>query len=261
MENKIKEWLDKSGYSLELRTEKILRRQKFAVYNSQTYEDSETKREIDLIAERSITKSEITVSVNLIIECKKSSNPFILLKASKSPHNYFTLYTNHYADEMMIRPALYMSKSIHILKESENHVTGFKIVQAFSNSDETIYKAGLTLCKALYAHRAIEEQSIDSYIDDQVYTITIPLLVIDAPFYSATLDENLNIELIKIDSAIWRSHQISTKSDDFSVIVSRIENLEAITKRIINSANVYLNFLVKNPSARVKRTASRKNRK
>lgn len=262
METKIKEWLSKSGYPLELRTEKILRRIGFSVFNSEPYDDPETKvkREIDLLAEKSLMKEDITVSIQFIVECKKSTNPFIVLEASKHPFNSFSLFTNYYSSHRMSHPSFFSRKGFKI-NLPKKHCTGFKIVQGFSNSDETLFKAGYGLSKAFYFYLENEAKLIDYYIDDQVYSVYIPLLVIDAPFYSAALDENLGIELKQIESAIWRSHQISADEDDFSIIVVSIENLESLTKRIINTANSYLKFIIENESCRLEKEQKLKAKK
>ena len=61
MKNKIIEWLNKTGYPLELNAESVLTEKGFRVFNSHYYIDPEKKiaREIDLLVEYSIEKKDI----------------------------------------------------------------------------------------------------------------------------------------------------------------------------------------------------------
>ena len=81
----IKDALNRTGFLLEYHVAQILRRREFSVNISRAYPDPETgkSREIDVFAdiERDAKRQpvDITISAELIIECKNSSGPFVLV--------------------------------------------------------------------------------------------------------------------------------------------------------------------------------------
>src|SRR5689334_1798988 len=78
----ISEWLSEGGYPLELYVARTLKHEKFFCTKSPFFTDIETNktREIDLIASYSVSnRFKQRLDLTLVIECKKSSNPFVVL--------------------------------------------------------------------------------------------------------------------------------------------------------------------------------------
>lgn len=81
----IKDALNRTGFLLEYRVAQSLRQRKFSVSISQAYPDPETgkSREIDVFADigRDARRQPVDISITaeLIIECKNSSGPFVLI--------------------------------------------------------------------------------------------------------------------------------------------------------------------------------------
>jgi hypothetical protein len=81
-ETKIREWLDKQGYPLELRVASAFRREGAAVQVGRYYDDptSGTQRETDVIADfahESRIRGHGQVFVSFVIECKTSGEPWV----------------------------------------------------------------------------------------------------------------------------------------------------------------------------------------
>lgn len=92
---KIKKDILKAGLPLELEISEILKQNEWRVDNQSHYYDEQTgkAREIDIVASKSFKPkhSQIydRVSVNLIIECKKSSKPWIFYAVEKGINSSF----------------------------------------------------------------------------------------------------------------------------------------------------------------------------
>jgi hypothetical protein len=89
----VAEWLNQGGYPLELHVARTLKQQKFFCTKSPFFTDIESNkpREIDLIASFTVSnKFEEHLELKLVIECRKSSNPFVVLcdNSNKTPVNY-----------------------------------------------------------------------------------------------------------------------------------------------------------------------------
>ena len=81
VKRKIMGWLQKSGYPLELFTYQILTKRGFRSVKSPIFEDldSSQPREIDLHANISSASENYSFSLELIVECKKSDKPLVIL--------------------------------------------------------------------------------------------------------------------------------------------------------------------------------------
>lgn len=78
---KVREWLERQGFSLEMRTASAFRAAGFEVRQSSYYSDSETSkpREIDVVAIHPDYLG--IVNIRFIIECKCSKHPWVLLNS------------------------------------------------------------------------------------------------------------------------------------------------------------------------------------
>ncbi len=81
IEEKLRVWLEKTGYPLELFVHKELRSRKFICEKSQMYSDIETgvSREIDLTANKIGASGGGCYELQFVIECKKSDKPLVVL--------------------------------------------------------------------------------------------------------------------------------------------------------------------------------------
>lgn len=76
---KILDWLNKTGFPLEMTTATEFRKQGFDISQSLTYLDpqSDKGREIDVLASDSNWVG--LIDIHFVVECKSSANPWIVL--------------------------------------------------------------------------------------------------------------------------------------------------------------------------------------
>lgn len=77
---KIKEWINKNGYPLEMYTSRIFKNNGFNVAQSLYYKDISTEkyREIDILAHKNNIVNNVSINISFVIECKKSVKPWII---------------------------------------------------------------------------------------------------------------------------------------------------------------------------------------
>ena len=139
MKEKIKDWLLKGGFPLEMKFSNSLLKNNFEVAQSVYYQDHESGkfREIDIIASICEKINDIYTHITFVIECKKSDKPWIVLKNDK--------LLNHINDELPIyhtRNGLFFLSSLY-----KNN--GFKSDLLFKNNRSIGYSIQIALNNGL----------------------------------------------------------------------------------------------------------------
>lgn len=254
MEKKINEWLNKTGFPFELWTESILSKNSFKTLSSSIYEDKENEifREIDLIGIKNWESGgEKTIfSIELVIECKKSEKPFVLLCNNDSEEGKISIGQYYNLDDPTV--FLLMLNPNQFINLPEKNNSGFKLIQGFVNGDETINKAINTIIKSFKNSKKTSNALINSSIQSNYNQIIIPLLLIDAQFYEAKII-NSEIELSKIDSGILNVYSHLTKSglEPFPIPIVTKSVFEEFLNEIEKFGKNYLGFLMNNPKLSV----------
>jgi len=217
LENKLLEWLKKTGYPLELYGESILSESEFKIINSYLYNDMDTNisRELDLLASLYLHKDDMDLEMTLLIECKKSDKPLILLGNKLNKSNKISLGEYLYISNPNSRIIWNLKTDIILPGKS---AVGFKIIQGFTDGDEFIHKAANTLFKSFYDFTKNTVDNIEYDIQSNKHTIAIPILLIDAPLLQLSLNETNELELEHLDSCILEFRNPSDELEDvFSI--------------------------------------------
>jgi hypothetical protein len=217
MKDKIKVWLEKSGYPLELYVNKIFKSRRYTTDSSCLYEDIDTDitREIDAVATRE-TKGSVDYSVcmEVIVECKKSTKPFLILINDSIPRErYNHFFSDKFVSDKTFQPGftegkafLYLCQYAEQLKQkiggfAECSNAGYSIVQAFVESDTNVYKGLIGLMKAKEHFDKKHIEFNNKYPDESFdYSkFSVPVLVVDGPLLEAQLDDAGELNITEID--------------------------------------------------------------
>lgn len=256
MEKKLSEWLNKTGYPFELWTESILSKYDFKSVNSSIYKDQENDvfREIDLVSSRSWENEDgkTVFTINLIIECKKSDKPFVLLCTKEQGRCKIPIGKYYGIDDPISR--IFINNNFSLIELPEKSSFGFKLTQGFVNGDETCHKAINTLVKSYYEHLNNENDFLECYIEDNLHLITIPLLLIDAPFFEVRLDNDNELKIERINSGILSTvtHLSKYYPEKFPVPIITKNSFESflLTLELFGKRNI--DHLVDNPLCNLK---------
>jgi len=256
MEEKLIEWFNKTGYPFELWTESILSNYNFNTVNSSLYQDEENKifREIDLVATKNWVSDDAKTlfTINLIIECKKSDKPFVLL-CNKNQEKCEINFGEYYGIDDPISRMFFNNKSTAI-KLPKKSSYGFKLTQGFVNGDEICHKAINTLIKSFNDHIKNQKNSLDHFVDGNIHSLTIPLLLIDSPFFQLKIDDKNVLKIEKINSGIVSSitHLSNFYPDSFPLPIVTKESFETFLMIIEKFGIENLKYLIENPSCNIK---------
>jgi hypothetical protein len=220
------EWLNEGGYPLELYVAKTLKELGFFCSKSLFFSDVESQkaREIDVVASKSVhNELKQSLSLKLVIECKKSSTAFVVLCDSPDQETILkgVIFGNLYAnnrDDMFV--------AIPFFTEGEQDYSnifptpvlnapvrrGYTLLQAHQKSDSHIYAEVYKLAKAHYFEIQKEIEFRDNVIKNESssdreewlnsFYSHIPVLVVDAPLVEVYLDEagEATVELKEMSS-------------------------------------------------------------
>ena len=201
---KIREWLDKQGYPLEMRVASCFRDAGFDVTQAHFYSDPETgtQREIDVVARF----PEITGGLKLTftIECKKSNDkPWLLFTSPTTLEGRNVLFTysvnSASAREILVEKFMDFQGGEQALLDipwmRKSGQIGYGITQAFTNSEDATFKASTGALKAAIAQKlACAEDSWSPFV------FSFPVIVVDAPLFQCSLQEDGSLTINEIEN-------------------------------------------------------------
>jgi hypothetical protein len=199
VEQKVREWLEGSGFPLEMQAAAAFKSAGFEVRQSSMYVDPETSkgREIDVIAVRPDLNGVINIA--WILECKAHSNPWIVLCSNDTYSNFSQL---HAFAEMSDRAFSFFARewddgapaSQKYFRRPTRGGYGFR--QVFAKDNDPAYGAAVTVVKAChdFAHRY--EDSAAPFLQ-----IAFPLIVVGSPLFECWLDEHGRLDLREVQAS------------------------------------------------------------
>lgn len=208
----VRDWMDKTGYPLEMRTASEFRVAGFEVRQSSYYTDPETSkpREIDVEV---ISKSLVgLLDVRCFVECKSSEKPWVLLASADTLTNYnrifaFATMSVHARNIFAQSDGFYERLEKYPWLKKDGVVAAYSLRQAFSNekANDVAYAAAMNVTKACYQH--ISTKSFEANLH-----IAFPVIVVDTDLIRCTLDSHGEIELQLIEEGefLFTGHEAGT---------------------------------------------------
>ena len=231
--SKIKDWIQKTGFPLEMEVAAALQHEGFNVVQSHIFQDSqqEKSREIDVFA----TDPDFLgiVDITFVIECKASSKPWVVLKQAAGPIQYNKLLsfgvTSEPARSELVKRVFNKSVPDYV---DFGVTAGYGLRQAFSDDGESSGSICIPLLKA--AHQITQSPGVKKL---PRHAFCFPVLVVSSPLFECSLkaDGELEISEVNASSFLLESH-IPDRVGCTIQIVSRL-NLEkfALEARAIAS--------------------------
>jgi hypothetical protein len=211
MEQKIQNWLEKSGYPLELYVAAQLQKRGYLCSKSDLYADINTNqpREIDVVGyHHGFDGGSYAICRKIVFECKKSDKPILALCANKEAKPKFEYQLFHGDPEDLPSPNGMACSNLLEMQESErtnaaggfasNCPSAYSLVSAFSASDTQLFSGLMGLVTASTYHRRLHKQLFDEnhsdfslHIQDRnIFEFHVACLVVDAPLYNVTLSDS-----------------------------------------------------------------------
>lgn len=195
---KVRQWLEKTGFPLEMEAAAAFRRVGFEVKQSITYPDpqSEKGREIDVLA----TQPDLigVIDVSIVVECKASPNPWVVLTSEDALANYNRLFafavTSKAAREVLAgRWRQSLARLEPYIKRPARG--GYGLRQAFGKDNDPAYAAAVSVMKACRGV-AEDREGIPRL------AFAFPVIVVDAPLLECSLAENgQDLQLVEVEES------------------------------------------------------------
>ena len=196
--DRVHEWLEKSGYPLEMEVAALLHARGFSVTPSFIYTDDESgkNREIDILATKS-DKMGFT-HAGFVIECKSTPNPWVVFKSTDSSTFASTLVGlslhTETADSAIER---LRATSSNILWSVQRRHLGYGLREASSGQNDSAYSACTSLVKASKAWLSSPR------VASPRIAFAFPVLVVDSPIFECSLNEKHQIDLVEVSESFF----------------------------------------------------------
>ncbi len=272
MEQKILKDIEETGFVIELKALSEFIDRKWDVSGNQIYEDLDSgkSREIDIIAEKSIGSSErhfnFIIRINLIIEIKKASHPWVIFttknKESMNDHLGWEIIhwgANNEESKMKFKEDIYINLPIlssSFLKEEKYFNLERRFGRTFyeackkSQHESKIYTALLSACKATwhefmkYNHsNKLKKKVFDEKLPVNL-DILIPVVIVEGKLFEFYLGKNLEKVLNEVDYVPIHFKYSSSKYKslsgfdiDFYPIILKYDYLDVFIEDVENWLN------------------------
>jgi len=210
LDAKIIEWLEKSGYPLEMHVAEAFQRLGFSVSQAEYYPDSDRQREIDVVASYNFTVGNTPIRLSFFVECKTSRDkpwvafwwrgrlPFGMNPFVSGPGNLRGLKLRRALAR--VSDMKYPSSPESI----ESDLPAYGIVQAFKERDDAkgdaSYVAVMQACKAAVALTKDEEGlSMGAMLKNRTALLGFPVIVLDGRLFEARKDEDEGAPVVAVE--------------------------------------------------------------
>jgi len=190
MENRIVAWLESQGYPLEMHVARLFEQAGFDVTQSTYYIDPETDtaREIDVLARAGICIEETFAFLRYSIECKRAADkPWILFTRENRiiDFEYADWYcANQTGWDYLIHAAIDEKIDALALNYHRRERIGYGLTAAFTSGDDACYKAVQSAVRcAIASLKMTEDRSFGRSVE-----IVIPVIILDGRLFESYLD-------------------------------------------------------------------------
>ncbi len=228
----VREWVEKQGYSLEMRVAQKFRDGNFKVSQFEHYVDQESQsvRPVDVVAALTKNVKNSTVSLKVFVECKYVANnkAWVIITTSEKFERfvYFSrvLRNKHPANWKAIETlqGRLVGRLIQFAEGKQDFdfftrkTAGYIVREALSDKQDYAHEAIAEISKSVEAHDLENEKfykqtldffeqsgNLESLSSLGVYpSIAIPVVVINGELYECSLANDGNIDTKKIEHGI-----------------------------------------------------------
>ena len=214
LRDKVAEWLSKEGYPLEFQVANCFHKNGFNVHQGGYITDgqSESLREVDVLAEINTRVNDILFRIYHVVECKWSKDkPWIIFTSPSARIDPAACVAQTIASKFgtAILWASAGEKSLHSLSLfSIPYRPGFGGRQAFGKGNDIFYSAMQSVVSATYAVAIrYDDRLTVPFGFPKIAHIVFPIIVVDGKLFEAYFDSdngNVNIEEQSKARLHWR---------------------------------------------------------
>lgn len=211
LNDKLMSWLDEQGYPLEMATASLFRKHGFRAFQSDYYTDPEsnTQREIDVLAYRQKQVEDTLFRISFSVECKNAKDkPWVLFSSEDLELAPPARVVQRAGSKLGIHFLRLLSHQETIQKASLFSLPrrpGYGVTQAFSSGQDVPFTACVGAAKSAIA-KAI---AVDSVVKFQgaICEVIFPIVLIEGKLFECYLNEDNAPVLNEIQEGVlvWRN--------------------------------------------------------
>ncbi len=199
LRTKVADWLEKSGYPLEMFVADQFRQAGFTVLQGSYYEDSDAPRESDVIATKQInlakTDGNLAMRVHFVAECKTSrEKPWVVFLGD--PGSWRPVNTLHRGPGNVRGRA---GRMLFTKEDAARFPSVFQVSPAYgvvqtlrdSKGSDPSYTALMQACKAAVWVSRQQSSGLLTRMYNDAVQMAFPIVVIDGSLFSARLANGL----------------------------------------------------------------------
>lgn len=259
LEVRVRSWLNKQGFPLEMEVASIAKEAGFDVGQSESYLDPQTgeAREIDLILSKGgFTNASDSgyMTYKLYVECKSSKDkPWLLFSTLREEEEHPELLdlmrimsieesviANEFAHKLVVDRAFAGEGGKLFPNLMTQPMIGYGLTQAFSEAQDTPFKALMSSTKAALA-LTIREDEMGGH--GTPFNLAFPVVVIDVPLFCVSYNSEtsqIHMTEIEIGNLLWK-HSLSGRYR-FGIYIVTKKALKEFFERCYASAQWLLNL-------------------
>jgi hypothetical protein len=249
MIEKLSQWLEKQGFSLEMRAAAAFRQAGFKVRQSAHYHDrGEGKdREIDVVASQ---ESELRQpAVHFAVECKSSDKPWVVLVSDDTLSGVerarcWGVLTHEGLDTVS---TLSPEDLAQLPWYSTTDECGYGFRKAFAGDRDDGFAASAAVCKA--AQYLVLPMQMDARALP-AYAISFPIIVVDSPLFECRLNADGKLQLSQVTQSEYLFEDHLAFDAWVRIRVVHIQSLPDFAREAFDVATKLRSFLCALPAPR-----------
>jgi hypothetical protein len=248
LDNKVLEWIKKTGFPLEMQAASAFRAAGFEIRQSYTYPDpqSDKGREIDVLAQDPDPNRIGIIEIFFVLECKASTKPWVVLTSENALANYNQIFafavTSEAASKVLADQIFDDLQIPSYLKRPSKCGYGFR--QALGNNNDIAYGAAISAIKAC---RGITQDSLSSKIPR--LSFAFPAIVVDSPLFECSLEDSGELRLQEVEESEFLCSAHIPDEAGCCIRIIKKENLPNFATKAKQLANEIRESLKKEESA------------
>lgn len=214
LEKKVREWLDEQGYPLEFKSASVCQRNKFQVRQGYYVREggTESPREIDVLASRTLDKKDYLVRIYHVIECKWSQDKPWIVFTSPNARILESACVAQTMGNSFGTAAIWTiagDEKLHQLDFFSSPARpGFSGRQAFSKGNDHFYSAlkSVTSLSSLLMEQYDRRERTKGKLPE-IAALAFPVVVVDGELYEAFFDDQVGDVQVKSAKRVrchWR---------------------------------------------------------
>ena len=216
---KVKEWIEKTGFPLEMEAASAFDREGFEVIQSYIYADSqlEKSREIDVYARDPDVAG--VIDIGFVLECKASTKPWVVLKQSTGPVQYNMLHSFALTSQAALDRLVTRIFKPPIPEYVQAGATaGYGLRQAFADDGESNGAVCLPLLKV--GTEIVRNNGVPQL---PRHAFCFPALIVSSPLFECTLLANGELSVAEVESSsfLLQAHIPQTVGCKVSIVTRR----------------------------------------